>query len=132
MRSSLLSLSVLLCLTGCGSKSKSELPGYACTASINPVPAVRIDVRDALTDAHISCGSQAVIEQGKFQETVQNPAGAGCYDDVLLEGAYERPGIYTVTVTKPGYGTWSKDNVAATTDLCGVIPVTLKASLQPL
>ena len=128
MRSSFLLLSVLACLTGCGSDKPEEIP--LCTASIEP--AIRIEVLDAATNAPISCGAQAVIEKSGFQETVKNEAGAGCYDGNMLQGAYERAGVYKVTVTKSGYSPWSADNVTVTSDICHVKTVTLQAMMQPL
>jgi hypothetical protein len=128
MRSTFLSLSLLICLTGCGSEETPEVP--VCTASIEP--AISIEVRDASTNAQISCGAQALIEKAGYQETIENPTGPNCYDGIMLQGAYERPGVYTVTVTKPGYSPWSIDNVIVTSNICHVNTVTLQAAMQPL
>jgi len=128
MRLHFLLLCVFACCIGCGPDNPNE-GAPLCTASLEP--AIRIEVRDANTTDPISCGAQAVIEQGTFQETVENPSGPGCFDGVMLVGAYERSGVYKVTVTKPGYNPWSVENITVTSNICHVNTVTLQATLQP-
>lgn len=63
------------------------------------------------------------------------------YSEVLLpfpdasnpsfSGAYEKSGIYTVTVSKLGYQTYVSDLITVSSDCCHVIPQTLNVVLQP-
>lgn len=48
-----------------------------------------------------------------------------------LIGAWERPGTYTVTIDKPGFETWVRDDVRVQAGECHVVPVRLEAGLSP-
>jgi|JI6StandDraft_1071083.scaffolds.fasta_scaffold160790_2 hypothetical protein len=68
-------------------------------------------------------------------------AKSGNYSELLLPfpdkenpyfaGAYEKAGIYTVTVTKSGYQTYVSNLITVSSDCCHVIPQTLDVVLQP-
>lgn len=49
----------------------------------------------------------------------------------MLMSAGERPGTYTVTVSKPGFRDWQRAGIVVTADECHVHPVELSARLQP-
>ena len=90
-------------------------------------PGVDVVVRDSVTGALTASGAKLVARAGAYVDSSSFPAGR---DDAHLFGAY-RPGVYTVTVTKPGYADWVKGNVAVTPTDCGVNRVDLTALLQP-
>ena len=48
-----------------------------------------------------------------------------------LVGAWEAPGVYTVTVEKPGYATWVRTDVRVEEGDCHVVPARLEAVLSP-
>ena len=48
---------------------------------------------------------------------------------LILRGAYERSGVYTVLVLKDGYAPWSRDEIEVREDACHVLTVELKAML---
>ncbi|HUF88661.1 MAG TPA: carboxypeptidase-like regulatory domain-containing protein [Gemmatimonadota bacterium] len=48
-----------------------------------------------------------------------------------LVGAWEAPGVYTVTVEKPGFATWVRADVSVEDGGCHVVPVRLEAVLSP-
>jgi hypothetical protein len=48
-----------------------------------------------------------------------------------LIGAWERAGTYTVTVDKPGFESWVRDDVEVEAGECHVVPVRLEAVLSP-
>lgn len=49
-----------------------------------------------------------------------------------LVGAWEAPGTYTVTVEKPGFMTWVREDVRVAEGTCHVVPVQLEAQLTPV
>jgi hypothetical protein len=51
-------------------------------------------------------------------------------DITSVAAAFERPGIYTVTVKHPSYREWRATSVQVTRDECHVQPVFLKAELE--
>ena len=63
--------------------------------------------------------------------TVENPAMPGCPDSLALSAAHERPGTYTVTVSKPGYRDFTQSNIVVGADVCHVITVQITARLAP-
>ena len=114
-----------LFLAGCGGDSANERDQVVCTTELRP--GITVTVQDA-SGAPASCGAQAVITAAGYSETVQNPAGPGCVNSLVLSGAAERPGQYTVTVSKQGFPNVVFNNVAVSADVCHVITVPLTAS----
>lgn len=66
---------------------------------------------------------RAVDEDGEVAELE-------AFFDQLI-GAWERPGTYTVTVDKPGYERWVREQVEVEAGECHVVPVRLEAVLSP-
>ena len=118
---------VLICTTlllcACGGDSGNDRDGGACTLELRP--GIVIEVLDAM-GAAASCGAQAVITEGQYSETVQNPS-VPCIETLLLSGAHERPGAYTVRVSKPGFADVVFADVAVTKGVCHVNTVALTA-----
>jgi hypothetical protein len=48
-----------------------------------------------------------------------------------LVGAWEAPGTYVVTVERPGFGPWIREDVQVEPGECHVTPVRLEAVLSP-
>ena len=118
-------------LGACGGDSVNDPDqGIVCTTELRP--AIMVNVLDEATGAPASCGAQALITASGYSETVQNPAGPGCVSTLLLSGAVERAGIYTVAVSKPGYRDAVLGPVAVLADICHVQTVTLTARLIAL
>ena len=58
--------------------------------------------------------------------------GTQCSDDGMpIFAVLERPGTYTVVVSKPGYQDFRIDNVVVARDVCHVITVAIDARLSP-
>ena len=66
---------------------------------------------------------RAVDERGEVAELEP-------FFDQLI-GAWERAGTYTVTVDKPGFERWVRDDVEVEEGECHVVPVRLEAVLSP-
>jgi hypothetical protein len=95
---------------------------YMCTASIEP--AIRVEIRDSVTNAVAAAGSSVVATDGVFTDSMAVPV------DAIVGVAHERPGNYTVRVHKPGYRTWSRSGVLVEDAQCHVATVDLLARLQ--
>lgn len=71
-------------------------------------------------------GATGIAIDGAYSETLM------VLEPETMVGAGERAGTYDITVTKPGYVTWSADDVTVTENECHVNPVTLQANLIPV
>lgn len=128
--------SILLCLAllACS----RELPREAvifdhakqpCTAEYRY--GLGIQVQDSVTGQFIASGARLIVRDGAFVETMQAPANRPDVDSLPIPAAGERPGVYTLTVQKPGYREWRTSGVKVTADRCHVQPVRVLARLQP-
>lgn len=100
-------------------------PGRICTTEARV--GIQVSVRDSLSGLPAAGGAVAVIQDQSFIDTLRAIPFA---DSLMLYGAYERPGVYTVLITKSGYRNWLRTNVVVNKDECHVITVQLDARLQ--
>ncbi|HEU4407484.1 MAG TPA: carboxypeptidase-like regulatory domain-containing protein [Polyangiaceae bacterium] len=99
----------------------------ACTEEI--VETLAVDIRDE-RGAEV-CDARVVASSGGLDiELVPSPVGGG---DCYWSGLPERPGLYTVTVSKPGYLTRKVGPFEASLDAlgCHVVPVPVNVTIQP-
>lgn len=85
-----------------------------------------VEVLDATTSAAIADGATLTVVEGSYVETVTET-----WDGRSMAAAGERPGTYTVSVTRDGYQAWSRSGVSISADECHVIPRALEARLEP-
>lgn len=97
-----------------------------CTPSVEP--AFTATVTDARSAQPLE--ATITIQDGTFRETL-GPYGFTATGQTIYGGAFERPGIYTVTIAKPGYRTLVMPNVQVTQDTCHVQTRKLTVQLQP-
>ncbi len=112
-------------LFGCNSDSNDS--EEVCTTEA--VPAISVSVIDEQTGDLMSCGATLEIQDTGFEETVTNEDSDTCDDTVPLEGAFERPGFYNLTVYKEGYEYWYEYNIEVREGECHVDTVDLEARL---
>lgn len=93
----------------------------ACTANIEP--GVVVQVTDANTGQAVS-DATVTLTEGNYSETLMGYEGT-------YQGADERPGTYTLTVSADGYVTATVDNLVVTADVCHVITVYQDIQLVP-
>lgn len=105
-------------LTACG-----DGVGPVCTAEA--VFGLNLSVRD-ISGAPAAQGAIGVAIDGAYADTLE------VFGDTQMAGAVERAGTYEVTVSKPGYATWTTTGVTVTEDECHVIPVLLVVDLTPV
>lgn len=107
---------------GCDDDSVS---GPVCMTEA--VPALEVTVEEKQTGESVA-DAKVVAEDGAFRDSTRtsvqgNTAGAAL--------AFERPGIYEVTVTKDGFTTWTRSGVTVEAGLCHPRTVLLHARLTP-
>lgn len=104
----------------------AENPPLACTEEARP--GLSITVRDSVTNTPIATGAEIVAREGEYADTARGSLlGSGVY-----ALAYERAGVYDVTVSHPAYRLWTRAAVRVTADECHVQTVSLVARLQPV
>lgn len=96
-----------------------------CTADARST--LSVEVRDARTGEPAAIGARGSIREGAYTDTltVVGPSVMTAMD------TFERPGPYDVTVTKPGYRTWTASDVRVTADECHVRSRVIEAKLEP-
>ena len=105
--------------------------GLVCTDELRA--GITVEVRDAATGAPAACGASGEARDGDYIASLTDEGRCVTAPQTwaYLTGAWERAGIYTVTIRKPGYRDWVRDQVVVIADLCHVHPMTLQANLEP-
>ena len=109
-------LVLLLALLGCTN------PFVVCTTDVHP--AVAVDVRAAATGAPLAESAAGVLRDGAYVDSMR-PWKL----DNQLGGAFERPGVYSVEIQRPGYALWQRTGVRVRSGSCHVQTVTIRADL---
>jgi hypothetical protein len=91
---------------------------------------VVVDVRDSVTGAPAAAGARLIVRDGAYADTSEQ-LPSPYTDELILQAAGERGGIYDLTIQKPNYQEWTRRNVWVREGRCHVIPVRLGARLQP-
>lgn len=89
-------------------------------------PGVLLEIRDSITLASIP-DAMATATAGTFLDTLTHIADA---DSAFQLGVYQRPGVYTITVTHPDYQVWTRDSVVVKPLGCDVETVRITVLLQ--
>ena len=123
-------LAPLALLGACG----TVLPEVLSCPDVNS-PAVEVQVRDARTGAPAAHSVLATAQDGRYTDTLRHSGWSGPASDsttaLVVNGAIERPGTYTVRISKPGYRPWERTEVRARKGGCGVLTERLEALLEP-
>lgn len=114
----------LVCIGGC----KAEKLYIACTAIA--IPGISVSVQDAATGGLIAANATVVARSPNYTDSTTRSPTWFKADSTPISLAYEHAGVYAVTVSKPGYGSWAKPGVTVSADECHVKTVQLAAVLQ--
>jgi hypothetical protein len=114
---------LLLSLFSCNEASETE--SIICTTEARAGLNVSVTLAESSSNIPISEGVTVIATDGNYSETLefydlQNP---------IFSGAYERPGTYIITVTKPGRQTYVSQPIRVTRDVCHVITNNLSVVL---
>lgn len=94
-------------------------------------PAVEVLVIDAATDSADARGVTGVVRDGAYADTLQGGGGPAGGPPQKLVGALERPGTYTVHLSKPGYHDWVQASVRVRPGVCSVERAFVRAVILP-
>lgn len=116
-----------IALSGC-SDTPSQL-----VCSEYAAAAITAYVQDSVSLMWLASGATLVVQDGAFLDSLTVPAGLADQNALPLStpGSYERPGMYLVTVRRPGYADWVKASVVVRSGPCHVEGVVLTARLVP-
>jgi hypothetical protein len=122
-------LLVAAAIAGAGCHDITGLFSGDCTTIL--VPAVSVAVLDSITGLAIENGSTARARDGSFVDSMvvsSDTTGNAPYA-FPIPLAYERAGVYQVSVSRAGYRDWSTSNIRVTKATCHVRTATLVAKL---
>jgi hypothetical protein len=106
----------------------------ACTepgCTLISVPGVVVEIHDSVDGTPLAATARGVVQEGAYTDSLQLDGAAGA-DALVRSAAYERPGVYTVTVEHEGYAQWRQGGVWVRGDDCHVETEHLGAYLQPV
>jgi hypothetical protein len=88
---------------------------------------LNVQVRLAGSSTFETTGVSVTATDGSYTEPLTFYQGT-----TIFSGAYERQGTYIITVSKPGYVTYTSLPITVTADECHVISQNLLVELQPI
>jgi hypothetical protein len=116
-------LTSLLLFSG---KSEAQTSKF-CTPSIEP--GITVTVSDARNGKFLD--ANILIKEGKYRENL-NVFGGTASGQLIYGGAFERPGRYTIQVSRQGYSGAKLENINVAKGSCHVVTRRINVRLQPL
>lgn len=111
-----------------------DVDGVVCAQNVEE--AIRVEVRDSLTNAPVAHRALGWIRDGHYVDSLRITWWTGTGPDSLravgMSAGPERPGTYDVFLRRSGYLDWQVLGVGVSAGLCGVEPVKLLARLMPV
>lgn len=102
---------------GTGACSSPRPGGVACTTQF--VYGLAVTVRDQASGERV-CDAEVVAVAASYRETL---TAFGPPDACTYPGAGERPGVYELSASRPGYRPATVTGVRVGADECHVIPI---------
>jgi hypothetical protein len=115
---------VIALLLGIACEPWEEVNGVVCDAIVRY--AISATVRDSITGVPAAGGASGRVVVGSHEEEMRHGS-----DDLWMGAFGNRPGQYTVIITKANYHTWRRENVTVASNSCGVITEEIEVWLQP-
>ncbi len=112
----------LFMATTCDSEAENEI---ICTTEVRR--GLEIKAINSATGLPIPEGLTITATDGSYSETLTYIPGL----EYVYGGAEERPGNYTITISKPGFQTYVSGVVTVNSDVCHVITESRTFTLQP-
>lgn len=75
------------------------------------VAGIQLNVFEKQSKQPVYCGLSVTFQDSSYEEIINTPSDENCYSSNSLLGAFERPGLYNITVNKAGYESWYAYNV---------------------
>ena len=106
-------------------ENSSDDNQIVCT--LEAVAGLSVTVIDSQTNLPLVENVIVTAADGNYQENLELVPGL----EYIFSGAYERVGIYTLTVTKEGYQTYTSSPITVTRNVCHVITEQVQVVLIP-
>jgi hypothetical protein len=127
-------LPLVMLAAACGSVEEEvpipAMPAGSVVCTMEARPGISVEPVDKITGQIVSGPTVLIVKSGTYADTVRASTGAQPAP-TNISGAYERPGTYTIIVRHAGYHDFVKSGIVVTKDECHVIPVRIKAQLEP-
>lgn len=102
-----------------------------CTQG-DPDFAVEVTFRDQATGELLIGPTPGMIQDGTYQDSLRVSAVTSGGEAARMAAGRERPGTYALTAKRDGYKPLSRTGIVVNASSCGVMPVFLDVSLEPL
>ena len=93
---------------------------------------LELEIRDSRTGVPAAEGAVAIARDRWYVDTLPLIGWDAEGRQLYVGGLHERPGVYSVTVQKPGYRDWLVDRLELTRDECHVNTQRLRVHLEPI
>lgn len=113
--------SLIVINTSCDSEMDTN-----CT--LESVAGLKVIVKDAITNDLLPVDTSVIAQDGDYTETL---VGLEVIDEIAFLGAWERAGLYQITVSKEGYQTYTTEPIIVSRDECHVITQNITILLIP-
>lgn len=90
---------------------------------------ITVQVKDIVSGLGIAEGACAWIQDGSFIDTLEYCGDDSLGNPMILSGAWERSGTYSLTIEKEAYTTYHQDTIEVLDDVCHVQGVNLTAMM---
>ncbi len=114
---------IVTCILACSNDDDKTEDPVLCTEEARP--GLEVTVKDASNNMVLIDDVEVVATDGEYTERLESFSGS----DLFL-GAYERPGTYTVIVTKSEYQVYTSTPIVVEEDMCHVITESLEVLLE--
>jgi hypothetical protein len=101
--------------------------GTDCDTGI--VAAVEVEIRDAASLRPIADSARGIVRDGEYVDSLR-PSRSTVDGLLSLAGADERPGVYEVLLTRPGYEPWDTAGIVVWDSDCHVRQAVLEAYMR--
>jgi hypothetical protein len=118
-------LILLLCCTPLFLAISCDNEDIYCTQEAKA--GLNVTVVNSQTNVPIAEDVTVIAQDGSYLETLEYFPGG----EFVFSGAFERIGTYIITVTKPGFQTFTTQAITVTKDECHVIPQQITVNLVP-
>ncbi|HKQ96513.1 MAG TPA: hypothetical protein VJV75_01430 [Candidatus Polarisedimenticolia bacterium] len=135
MRALILALAAAAALVACASNSDDESGSDGGTGVLCPLwiaPGVMIEVHDASTGEPAACDTKGIAESTGEIQTLDPATPCSMNPTALTLSGITHIGLWNLTIEKAGYKPWRLDGVQVMGGVCGLIPVQLRADLEPI
>lgn len=100
-----------------------------CTTDV--VPAIVVEIRDAVTGAYVAENAWGAVSEGTYADSLQPYISNGYGTLQSRQAAFERVGLYSISIQHNDYQPWLRSNIQVTANECHVNTVTITAELIP-